>query len=436
MALMDENLVSFERASTSRRQLALARSQYLEDDGVGFAALFVPVLKHALDSWLRAIATSVTKEEEKKEQDATHNDNAACIPTLDETKTLQRVLRVHVAISQMDSTLSEELAREGSHALLQKLIIYDASVWPTEQDRDCIMELQDYCCQVAACTGGAFPLKVSPISVQEMQQRLPLSFHIHPIDGTKSSSPSSPLVLINQVTTRQSAQKDVGFGKQSIQYQLEHTCSCSYFLISLSLFGSVMWPSAVALSRWLVSNPQVIKDCSVLELGAGCGLSGLVAANLKPKSVILTDFNTTVLDNLRGNIVLNNNVQTARAMGLDFYQQCGTASSGWIDICGEAHAPVNVIVAADIICQYEDSVAAAKTIHNALLPDGIAIVICADAKHRFGVESFASECRKLGLTVETTNVLNDLVCEEIEKTTAFVQGMTLTLFQIKHSPIR
>jgi predicted nicotinamide N-methyase len=406
---MDENLVSFERASTSRRQLALARSQYLEDDGVGFAALFVPVLKHALDSWLRAIATSVTNEEEKKEQDATHNDNAACIPTLDETKTLQRVLRVHVAISQMDSTLSEELAREGSHALLQKLIIYDASVWPTEQDRDCIMELQDYCCQVAACTGGAFPLKVSPISVQEMQQRLPLSFHIHPIDGTKSSSPSSPLVLINQVTTRQSAQKDVGF---------------------------VMWPSAVALSRWLVSNPQVIKDCSVLELGAGCGLSGLVAANLKPKSVILTDFNPTVLDNLRGNIVLNNNVQTARAMGLDFYQQCGTASSGWIDICGEAHAPVNVIVAADIICQYEDSVAAAKTIHNALLPDGIAIVICADAKHRFGVESFASECHKRGLTVETTNVLNDLVCEEIEKTTAFVQGMTLTLFQIKHSPIR
>jgi hypothetical protein len=94
-----------------------------------------------------------------------------------------------------------------------------------------------------------------------------------------------------------------------------------------------------------------------------------------------------------------------------------------------------VIVAADIICQYEDSVAAAKTIHNALLPDGIAIVICADAKHRFGVESFASECHKLGLTVETTNV-NDLVCEEIEKTTAFVQGMTLTLFQIKHSRIR
>ena len=211
-----------------------------------------------------------------------------------------------------------------------------------------------------------------------------------------------------------------------------HLLKLSHFSFS---FGSVMWPSAVALSRWLVSNPQVIKDCSVLELGAGCGLSGLVAANLKPKSVILTDFNTTVLDNLRGNIVLNN-VDTARAMGLDFYQQCcGTASSGWIDICGEAHAPVNVIVAADIICQYEDSVAAAKTIHNALLPDGIAIVICADAKHRFGVESFASECHKLDLTVETTNV-NDLVCEEIEKTTAFVQGMTLTLFQIKHSPIR
>ena len=197
-----------------------------------------------------------------------------------------------------------------------------------------------------------------------------------------------------------------------------------------------MWPSAVALSRWLVSNPHVIQDSNVLELGAGCGLSGLVAANLQPKSIILSDFNPTVLDNLQQNIALNN-ANTARAIGLDFYQQCETSSSsGWIDMDGEVHSAVNVIVAADIICQYQDSVAAATTIRNALLPDGIAIVICADAKHRFGVESFASECQKLGLVVETTNVTDFSTCEEIEKTTAFVQGMTLTLFQIKHSPVR
>lgn len=215
MAALDENLVSFEQAITSRRQLAIARSQYLENDGAGLASVFVSVLKKALDSWLHAMAIHVPKEEEKKQQDVIDDENETYISTLGETKTLKRVLCVYLAISQIDSTLSEECARAGSHALLQKLITYDASLWPTEQDQDCIMELVDYSCQVAAkCTGGAFPLKVSPFSVQDLRNRLPLSFHIHPMDGTtESASTCSQLILINQVTTRQSAQKDVGFGK-------------------------------------------------------------------------------------------------------------------------------------------------------------------------------------------------------------------------------
>lgn len=199
-----------------------------------------------------------------------------------------------------------------------------------------------------------------------------------------------------------------------------------------------MWPSAVALSRWLVSNPSVIKNRSILELGAGCGLSGLVAAGLQPSSVALTDFNPKVLENLERNIALNN--VNATAVGLDFYQQSGESSNGWMDIDGKCHEAVHVILAADMICQPDDAVAAAKSIHDALLPDGIAIVICADTKHRFGVDCFESECEKAGLSVETSSVgdLYDgqLVSkEEMKLTTGFVQGMTLTLFQIEHARI-
>jgi hypothetical protein len=176
--------------------------------------LFVPLLKHALDSWWRALlAIRTFSQEEKKQDEAACNDE--CISKLQETRTLHRVLQVHVAISRLDSTLAEEVGRQGSHALLHKLLVYNGHDFQTQDDQDCIMELQDFCCEIAACTGGAFPLKVSPFAEEDLRNRLPLSFHIHPVvnDGSESLASGSQLILINQVTTRQSAQEDVGFGK-------------------------------------------------------------------------------------------------------------------------------------------------------------------------------------------------------------------------------
>ena len=41
-----------------------------------------------------------------------------------------------------------------------------------------------------------------------------------------------------------------------------------------------MWPSAVALSSWLIANPTVLYNKQIIELGAGCGLTGLVASRI------------------------------------------------------------------------------------------------------------------------------------------------------------
>jgi predicted nicotinamide N-methyase len=199
-------------------------------------------------------------------------------------------------------------------------------------------------------------------------------------------------------------------------------------------FILVMWPSAVALSRWLVSNPDIVHGRSVLELGAGCGLTGLVAAGLSPSNVVLTDFNPKVLENLSHNIALNNVKGTA--IGLDFYQQHGDCM-GWIDTESESHLQVHVILAADMICQPADAVAAAKTIHDALLPDGLAVVVCAGAKHRFGIDIFESACHHMELSVQTFNVADlydgQLVNKDMGMTAGYVDGMTLTMFQIEHA---
>jgi SAM-dependent methyltransferase len=212
-----------------------------------------------------------------------------------------------------------------------------------------------------------------------------------------------------------------------------------------------MWPSAVVLSQWLVTNPSVVRGKRVLEIGAGCGLTGLIAARLQqkydkeqcdsevimpdgpmpPQEVILSDFNTVVLQNLQRNVALNNVTEGCSVVGLDFYQQSGTAHR-WKDMNGVEREQVDVVLAADMICQPADAVGAANTIHDALRPGGRAIVVCADAAHRFGVDIFASECRRVGLEIMARDVgemyEGKLVSSGLEQTTGYVEGMALTMF--------
>ncbi|KAG1706658.1 hypothetical protein DVH05_027510 [Phytophthora capsici] len=54
--------------------------------------------------------------------------------------------------------------------------------------------------------------------------------------------------------------------------------------------GGEVWAGALVLCEFLQKNNQkVVQERDVIELGAGCGLCGLVAAALGAKSVVLTD---------------------------------------------------------------------------------------------------------------------------------------------------
>lgn len=41
-----------------------------------------------------------------------------------------------------------------------------------------------------------------------------------------------------------------------------------------------MWYAALLMSAWLLANPEVTQDRSVLELGSGLGVCGIVAGYL------------------------------------------------------------------------------------------------------------------------------------------------------------
>ncbi|KAL7556810.1 hypothetical protein ACA910_005245 [Epithemia clementina (nom. ined.)] len=364
--------------------------------------------------------------------------NTANLSTLPETKRLCRLLDLHAKFCQYDDILAEEVGREGSHLYLLRIIqfpISDDDHQISEADQDMVMEMQDRACSIAA-TYDTFPMRCTPLTFEEFQQRLPIKFDVDPISLDESKvdgTTRTESILIHQVTKRQSAQEDVGF---------------------------VMWPSAVVLARWIATNAPVFQASkSVLEIGAGCGLAGLLAARLQQKwqtkrkgqlgtntlngefSVTLSDFNPCVLENLKRNIAINNLSDICTIKGLDFFDQPGLATltddseQGWVDTDKVLQKPVDIVLGADIICQPSDAAAASRAIYNALKPGGCSYIVCATSAHRFGVEVFPSECARMGLNITSYNVASlydgSLLNYGLEHTTGYVDGMAMIMFTIE-----
>ena len=76
------------------------------------------------------------------------------------------------------------------------------------------------------------------------------------------------------------------------------------------LTGQVLWPGAQHLSKYILSNKDLIQDKVILEVGSGSGLCGLICSNIASK-VILTDGNDIVLRLLEKNKPFGKNVEVA-----------------------------------------------------------------------------------------------------------------------------
>ncbi|CAM9308253.1 unnamed protein product, partial [Hapterophycus canaliculatus] len=158
---------------------------------------------------------------------------------------------------------------------------------------------------------GRFPLQYDFIIANGARETPSKSEHAAQpatVGATASNSGcggESISILVRPVKERQHSQFDVGF---------------------------VMWPAAVILSRLLCRDPDLVRGRRVLEIGAGLGLAGLVAAriqrshplmptfvsppgrggcfldnerSLAAASVTLSDFNPVVLGALEANVALN-----------------------------------------------------------------------------------------------------------------------------------
>ncbi len=66
-----------------------------------------------------------------------------------------------------------------------------------------------------------------------------------------------------------------------------------------------LWPSSIALSRFIVKNSELFQEKNILELGCGLGLTSIVIMQQNPASLLCTDYENNALVLARKNFQQN-----------------------------------------------------------------------------------------------------------------------------------
>ncbi|TKY49584.1 Methyltransferase protein 22 [Spatholobus suberectus] len=79
------------------------------------------------------------------------------------------------------------------------------------------------------------------------------------------------------------------FGSQEMQLFCLHSASTDF-----DLTGQLVWPGAMLLNDYLSKNVKMLQGCTVIELGSGVGITGILCSRFCHK-VVMTDHNEEVL---------------------------------------------------------------------------------------------------------------------------------------------
>ncbi|XP_065880064.1 uncharacterized protein [Euphorbia lathyris] len=89
------------------------------------------------------------------------------------------------------------------------------------------------------------------------------------------------------------------FGSHVLQLLCLQSASTDF-----DLTGQLVWPGAMLLNDYLSKNTEILRGCSIIELGSGIGVTGILCGRFCHQ-VLLTDHNDEVLKILNKNIEIH-----------------------------------------------------------------------------------------------------------------------------------
>lgn len=165
--------------------------------------------------------------------------------------------------------------------------------------------------------------------------------------------------------------------------------------------GFTLWGAALVFGLNELKNARIFYGKQVLEIGSGLGLAGFAVALMgSPKRVTLSDFHSSVVQNLRHNVKLN---------GLQ--QVCDVTTLDWDD-CeddGQIKEKYDILIGSDVVCQASDcdGVARCLTMYLNHTPDAKGIFCLGSSQSRYGVDEFEARLGKHGFCICVVNTTTE-----------------------------
>lgn len=168
-------------------------------------------------------------------------------------------------------------------------------------------------------------------------------------------------------------------------FEFLQTSGREELLEKLCPYFGVVWPSARALTRFVLSSPEEFAGKTALELGCGLALPSIAACRLGAR-VTATDFHPEVPRFLQRNLALNPGAEDFRYLHLDW--QGGALPRERFDW----------VIGSDILYEKHQPELVARAIEAHLAPGGTAVI--ADPARPY-VQPFADAMKTLGFQCET-----------------------------------
>ncbi|CBI24279.3 unnamed protein product, partial [Vitis vinifera] len=132
------------------------------------------------------------------------------------------------------------------------------------------------------------------------------------------------------------------FGSQVLELFCLHSASTDF-----DLTGQLVWPGAMLLNDYLSKNAEILRGCSVIELGSGVGVTGILCSRFCHE-VVLTDHNEEVLKILNKNIELHTSSENRNCTGLVAKKLEWGSSTQIKQILDEHSGGFDLVLGADI----------------------------------------------------------------------------------------
>jgi predicted nicotinamide N-methyase len=256
--------------------------------------------------------------------------------------------------------------------------------------------------------GICFPSKAKQLGSTERSYPLIIPLPTHAND-TLESKDNTRAVLIRQVPTRMTGQPKTGY---------------------------LLWGAARVLARWIHLNQDKFKYRTVLEVGSGLGLGGIVAAHYA-KQITLTDYQADTLRALEYNLKLNGFDVSSNGSSDESQPVTSNVIVDFLDWDHlediEEHKKADIVIGCDIICEPSTAIGFLAVIRRHLKQNGVAYLLNANSHSRFGVIHLHDLLSKANDLCSTITPVHEMVQgNKLLETVHDAKELSYEYYEIRH----